>query len=433
MANLVKLLCLTFFGGIVIMQVNANPAIAPTHGQAEPGTIEIHGVSAGEFNPAFWEKGTLNLVPDWQSPLMRPRKGGVFRNIYAPSPVALPDGSWRVFYGAWDGVLSGNDRIYSVITKDFIDFSERNTVIEHGQMIHACNVNALMLPDGSYAMVCTVLPEQDPSIFPAWFQPTEQRPMMQNYPAFFTSPDGKIWNGDPEPHLAQISDIINLQGYEKDGKNLYANADVNGMNVILYEDGAFHLYFGDFFNFGEIRRATSTDGGKTFNFDGVSLKADLMVNDVKKFEANGKSWYLMGCHHNAQKLFYALSNDGMAFNQEQLLGANLGDHDKYMVALGWVARDNKLLGFLYGAGETRSLNNNRIYGRWLQKKVVFVAEDGTRYEGTSGLGPDRQVISVPKDRGLKGHFEVYAEDGQTLLIEKAPAEIGSGQIFVFNN
>ena len=137
-------------------------------GQAELGTVEIHGVSAGAFDPAIWRSGSLNLVPDIRHPLLAPRQGGTFRNIYAPSPVEVP-GGWRLFYGAWDGVPTGNDRIYSRITADFVDFGERRIEIEHGAFVHVCNVNAIRLPDDSFRMVCTAYPDASGRNKPAVF------------------------------------------------------------------------------------------------------------------------------------------------------------------------------------------------------------------------------------------------------------------------
>ena len=71
-------------------------------------------MEAGEFNPLIWQAGTLNFLPDQRFPLLAP-KSGKFRNIYAPSAVETP-GGYRLFYGAWDGIPSGNDHIYSAKT-----------------------------------------------------------------------------------------------------------------------------------------------------------------------------------------------------------------------------------------------------------------------------------------------------------------------------
>ena len=49
--------------------------------------VEIHGLSAGRVSARFWEKNQLHWVPDVRMPILAPRMGGVFRNIYAPSAV----------------------------------------------------------------------------------------------------------------------------------------------------------------------------------------------------------------------------------------------------------------------------------------------------------------------------------------------------------
>jgi hypothetical protein len=382
-----------------------NLKIQQIAGQAEVGTVEIHGVGAGDFNAALWESGKLHILPDVRTPLIQPRQKGVFRNIYAPSAVEQDNG-WRVFYGAWDGVDSGNDRIYSLFTSDFLDFSDRQTVIEHGVFDHVCNVNVQRLPNGEYKMMCTAYPDKD----------------GLNKPAFFSSPDGKAWNGSPAPYAAKMNDIITVEGYDK-----YKEADINGMNVLLYEDGIYRLYFNNFKDFGKVYRATSKDG-KDFKFEGTCLDKAGCVNDVKKLKWNNETYYLMGLHFNQDVLWYSLSKDGMNFSPMKELVKNLGDKDRYMVAIGWVTKGNRVLGFLYGAGEVGELNRNRIWGRWLQKKVVFTAEDGSRYEPSSALGPDRQIIKVSAP--VKGYFQIFAEDGETQLTEKLPATLTLGGVYV---
>lgn len=382
------------------------PFIKSIAGQAELGFIEIHGVAAGEFDAGLWQSGTPHLLPDVRSPLIRPRLSGVYRNIYAPSVVEVP-GGWRVFYGAWDGVDTGNDRIYSLLTTDFIDLHGRTTVIEHGCFIHACNVNALRLPDGSYHMVCTVYPDE----------------RKQNKPATFHSPDGKTWNGSPAPHAARMSDIVQIEGYAP-----YPDADINGVNVILREAGTYRLYFNNWRDSGKVYRASGKDG-KKFKFEGTSLKTSHAVNDVKKFVMDDRTHYLMALHRNTDRLWYSLSTDGMRFGPERELACHLSKEDRYIVAVGWVLQGRRLLGLLYGAGAVPGLNRNRIFARWHQKKVVFVTKQGRRIEPTRSLGPDRQFLSLGGDHELEGRFEVLAQDGKTRLGAPIPGKIVSGKIY----
>jgi hypothetical protein len=388
------------------LDVTLTTHLAPT------GFVEVTGVEAGEFNPLIWQAGTLNFVPDLRSPLLAPRSGK-FRNIYAPSAVETP-GGYRLFYGAWDGVPTGNDRIYGATTDArFQDFFNRRPVIVPGRYQHVCNVNAVGLEDGSFALDATVYPVKN-----------------LNKPAFFKSDaTGTNWNGlSGEPYTVQARDIVAVEGYA------YTNADINGMNVLLRESGVYRLYFGDFSNPGGVFRATSTDG-KHYAFDAQVLHGHGFVNDVKKFRVGGTSYYLMGLHENGTRLWQTVSTNGAAFPPARTLLTNLGADDAYVVALGWVVRGQqespgrRLLGVLYGAGPVSALNQNSIHARWLQRRVVFAANDGTRRAGTRALGPDRQLLAFPSAGSVTGRFEIYAEDGVTLLGTSATQTVSSGQSF----
>ena len=383
-----------------------------TTNAASAGFVEVTGVEAGEFNPQIWQAGTLNFVPDLRCPLLAPGSGK-FRNIYAPSAVETP-GGYRLFYGAWDGVPTGNDRIYSATTDArFQGFFNRHPVIVPGSYTHVCNVNAVGFEDGSFALDATVYPVRN-----------------LNKPAFFRSDvTGTNWNGvRGEPYTVQARDIVAVEGYD------YTNADINGMNVLLRESGVHRLYFGDFKNSGGVFRATSTDG-RDYAFEAKVLSGHGYVNDVKKFQVGETSYYLMGLHENGTRLWQTISSNGTTFPAARLLLTNLGAEDAYIVALGWVVRGQqespgrKLLGVLYGAGPVSALNQNSIYARWLQKRVVFVANDGTRYPGTRALGPDRQLLAFSSARPLTGTFEVYAEDGTTLIGATAMRTVSRGQAF----
>jgi hypothetical protein len=384
----------------------AEPRIEAAHGQAEVGSVEIHGVAAGAFNEAWWRAGTLHFVADQRHPLIAPQLSGVYRNIYAPSAVETPDG-WWVFYGAWDGVDTPNDRIYRVLTSDFLTFRDRQTMIEHGDFVHVCNVNAIRLPDGAYRMVCTAYPDEQGT----------------NKPACFASPDGKTWNGSPAPHEATRADLIEIAGYPD-----FDTADMNGMNVILYEDGKYRLYFGDFKARGRVYRATGDDGCH-FRYEAPCLEFPCMVNDVRKLASGERSCYLMAVHRNTDHLWYTLSDDGMRFAPPKELAASLGDADRYIVAVGWVTRGNRVLGYLYGAGAVPELNRNRVFARWLQKKVVLMGSDGHQYADIRALGPDRQTVSLEGKDHVEGSIQILSEDGVTPLAEPAPIRLVSGRIY----
>ncbi|MBI4579305.1 MAG: hypothetical protein HY718_06355 [Planctomycetes bacterium] len=383
--------------------------LTPIPGQAELGTVEIHNVGAGRFDPAIWQAGTLNLVPDVRRPLIAPRLDGVFRNIYAPSAVEV-GGGWRLFYGAWDGVPSGNDRIYSVTTDDFLTFRDWRITIEHGEFIHVCNVNAIRDPSGAIRMVCTAYPVGD----------------KLNKPVTFTVPAATTEPADRSPFApirASRNDLVSIGGYAP-----FDAADMNGMNVLLFEEGHYRLYFGDFKNRGHVHRASSTDG-RHFRYDGPCLTVPRMVNDIRRFSIDGRQWYLMALHANTDRLWYALSTDGMKFDPPRELAVNLGPADRYIVAIGWVTRADRVLGFLYGAGAVRELNRNRIFARWLQKKLVLVDSSGRQHTPTAALAPDRAVLSLGDARELAGTLQVLADDGRTSLGQPFPVKLTSGAVY----
>jgi hypothetical protein len=364
--------------------------------------VEIRGVAAGPFDPAIWQAGKLHLLPDARSPLLTPRDGK-FRNIYAPSIVQTKTG-WDVYFGGWDGVTTGNDRIYRVSTPDFLTFGERRTVIEHGVFQHVCNVSVDRLPGESLAMLCTTYPDAK----------------GLNKPAFFESTDGERWNHSLGAHVATRADVITIDGYEG-----YAGADVNGMNVLLHDGGVHHMYFCNFRDGGKVFRATSADGMR-YAFDGVALTGVGLVNDVKKFRTRvgtgddaADTWYLMGLHLNGDRLWYALSRDGKTFEPPpRVLCTSLGAADAHIVSVGFVVAGEqervgrRVLGFLYGAGAAPTLDANRIFARWLQKRVVIAIGD-ERFEPTRAVGPDRQIVKI--SRAATVPLELYAEDAVTLI------------------
>jgi hypothetical protein len=361
--------------------------------------IELRGVGAGPFDPQIWKAGTLHWVADVRWPLIEPR-AGKFRNVYAPAAVHTADGRWRVFFGGWDGADTGNDRVYSLETRDFLTFEKRHTVIEHAPFQHVCNVSAARRDDGAYGLVCTAFPDS----------------RGRNKPIFVTSPDGKTWNGAPPPYVPNKDDFVSVDGYDK-----FPDADINGMNVLLRDGDAWRLYFADFRDFGKVMRATGADA-RRYRLDGVSLSERLAPNDVKKLRTADESWYLMGLHLNAGKLWYTLSPDGVRFPRSRELFESAGAPDAFIVSMGFVADDRRVLGVLYGAGADSSLAANRIFARWLQKRV---AVNGAELE--AALGPDRAVIT--NARPTSARVEVFHDDGRTPFATAEHVELRPGRAY----
>jgi hypothetical protein len=365
-------------------------------GQVPADMVEIQGVSAGSFNPNYWQQNTLNWLPDIRTPIFAPLTTGPYRNIYAPWPLAQTEG-WRIFYGGWDGTDTPFDQINSVTTTDFLNFNNRDHVIGNGAFLNVNNVNVQQLPDGSLHMICTGGEAGNSGI--------------GDKPIYFSSPDGVTWNGTPEPYSAQLTDIIGIQGYAP-----FGSGNFNGANVLLRDNGTWVLYFKDWNDFGTTYRATA-DTLPNFQLQGVALKTNDFVNDVQKFTVTGQSWYLMGLvgADPKQSIFFSLSNDGIAFDPQRVLFHNLSAQDLYIVALGFVTRGGQLSGLLYGASAVETLDQNQIFARWLQKKVVITDSLGAQYSPQGGYGPDRQWFQTPPSGLLQGTITVYAEDGVTPL------------------
>jgi hypothetical protein len=383
-------------------------------GQAPLGCVEIQGVSAGPFNPKLWEKNELHWVPDVRMPLLAPRMGGVFRNIYAPSAVEDGEG-WRFFYAAWDGIESGTDRVYSATTPDFVDFYDRRTIIHNGEFTHVSNVNVQRLEDGSLQMYATAWPDAQ----------------GRNWPVYFHSPDGNVWNDSPTPYHAQKKDVVKIEGYSPEGR-----ADLNGANVLLHDGGKYRLYFTNWRDRGKLYW-TQGDTPAAVQWGGLALETEHAVNDVKKFTVDGKDWYVMALHkkgdvglpqHDVNKVWYSLSNDGRTFSPEHLMVQSREEMDRNIFAVGLVARKDRILGVLYGAGPSSRTNRNQIFGYWLQKRVLLTANRAggrAEYEAQAALGPDRQIIKLPPVLpplegqpvavNFEGTLTVFAEDGVTPL------------------
>jgi hypothetical protein len=357
--------------------------VAPVDGSAGAGQVEIVGVGAGAFDAARWAKNPPNFVADLRSPMIEPLPGK-FRNIYAPSAVETPDG-WRIFYGAWDGQDDPHDRIYSLETADFLTFRHREKIIEHGAFDHVCNVSAVRNPDGSFEILCTAFPDA----------------LGKNKPIHFSSRDGEKWNSTAPPYIATAAELVRVEGYPD-----FAAADINGMNVLLRDGNQYSMFFGDFSKFGHIYRAVG-DNAQHFRVTGECLSEALMVNDVKKIGAV----YLMALHANRGALYYTLSENPAKFPPTKVLFEHLGNSDRFMVADGWVIRGDCVLGVLYGAGANPNLAENRIFARWVQKKVAFVTDRGA-IEAARAMGPDRAVLEIPAE--VHGHFEISSEFGELI-------------------
>jgi hypothetical protein len=403
--------------------ININPTrvaqLQPVAGSIPAGTIEIQGVSAGPFNPLFWQQNTFNWVPDVRIPMLAAQTTGPWQNIGAPWPVQQSNG-WLLFYGGWDGTSTPNDRVYDVPTSDFLSFGTRSLIIDHGVFQHVNNVNVTRLSDGSMHMMCTVLPDPASLDKPAYF---------------FSQDDGVTWNGSPAPYSAEGDDVVTVTNDDN-----YSTSDYNGGNVLLWENNAWTLYYSlGVWGSGakaNISRATGTDP-LLLKSTGPVLATNHYGNDVRRFNVSGKNWYLMALHISTTGdtnkdsntvFYYSLSNDGLSFGQQKTLftGAMLNDH--FIQSPSFVVLGNSILGVLYTGYAAGPCCTGQIFARWLQKSITIADSTGAQFMLQGGYGPDRQWFTLPSSGPIQGNITVFAEDGITPLA-KGTANISAGQAY----
>jgi hypothetical protein len=221
-----------------------------------------------------------------------------------------------------------------------------------------------------------------------------------------------------------------------------SGADVNGGNVVHYDasNGTWHFLFTDFNQLSQhsVFHATGTNGlGGVFTYNGVAVsQSGLIVNDLKR--VNGH--YIIGLHHNGPDTYIATSASPAAFSAPKLFFSHKGPLDKYITSVGFVidSSGTKLLGALYGAGAVPTLDHNRIFAQWIQKRVVFLSNDGVvLWSSTSAVGPNVQVLRpVPgQEQSYTGRFHVYDVDHVnhdapgTLLYKSPVLTVSPGEVW----
>lgn len=62
--------------GLVPTPLQGAVTVKQVAGQAEVGTVEVHGLRAGDFDPAIWRSERLHILPDVRHPMIAPRLSG---------------------------------------------------------------------------------------------------------------------------------------------------------------------------------------------------------------------------------------------------------------------------------------------------------------------------------------------------------------------
>ena len=363
--------------------------------------IQIQNAGSGDF--ASSKIGNWNF--DVRRPLIAANPGSN-SNIYAPTIVF--NGAWNIYFGGWDGTGDGHDRISITTTSDnFQSFSPHYLMINNGTYNHVNNPSAIRLSTSDWRLYYTTLANENNT----------------NKPAVATGTNGIDWSPNSGTGAARIA----MTGYPN-----WANADVNGSNVVLYENAKFYLYFTDF-NLGALPGAfcaTSTDG-INFTYNGMFISGALVTNDVKSFPVQSAHAYLAGFHLNGPNIYYSLSASPTQFPQAKLLFSHADAGDAFITSVGFVSDGRRLYGALYGAGADSSLTHNAIYAAWLQKKVIF-SNSRVRWGDSEGaFGPDLINMSMSSDLET-GRFYVYDTDGTTLLYTSPLLTVRSGDIWRYS-
>jgi len=319
-------------------------------------------------------------------PLFPPNPAALVTKISTTRISSKNGGAWNIYFGGWDGVSSCHDSVSITVTLDrFASFGPHESQIYTGNAIHVNNPSAIKINETTWLMVTTQLQGS------------------LNKPSIAEATNGINWipNSGGVPTAA-----ITVNGYSE-----WDDADVNGGNVIFMADKLYHFYFIDFKNFQNVYHATSTRDLHNFEYAGVSLGgAYKVVNDFKYL--NGL--YIMALHMNGPNTYYSISNspNGL-FPQERLLFTHMDKADQYIVSCGFVVDEasQRLMGALYGAGPVPSLDENEIFGVWLQKRVLFENSNTVWGLGDASraIGPD--VVRIGTNQAtLTGQFYLYAED-----------------------
>ena len=363
---------------------------------------EIRNVGSDGFDPNKFSNWNF----EYRKPFIAANSGGN-SNIYAPTLVKN-GGAWNVFFGGWDGTTDFHDRISLTVTgDDFLTFGSHALVINSGIMDHVNNGSALKTGVNQWWLYYTTLPTGSGA---------------KNKPCYATSANGLNFT----PNAGNSNYSLTMTGYSP-----WANADVNGSNVMLNKNGTYHLYFDNFTtNLDGVHYAISTDG-INFTYQNAALTENGRVcNDVKEFTFNNQNYYVMMAHANTSAVFYSVSNNLSSFPTTQTLTNNFNSNDQYITAVGIASDNNRCLGLLYGAGAVPTLDHNAIYAKWLQKKVIFSNQYIYWGIGESGYGPDR--IRLYMDNTVEtGKFLVYDTDGQTLLYKSPSVTMRGGDIWEY--
>jgi len=371
-----------------------------------PSKIQISGVGANSFNPnklATWFHDDRGVV-------IAPA-AGTYRNIYSPWVIPYGGSTYRVYFHGYDGISApAYDRIYTTATtNDFATFDTHALQIDHGVFENVGN-ESVWIDGSTWHMAYTTMMTGAPH---------------NNKPGYATSTNGVSWT----PNAGNASNMINITGYPN-----WNNIDMNGSNVLYKSGSTWYMYFDDLNDgqaFPYTYYATGTDG-INFAYQGVATNGGRVMSDFKAFTYNSTEYYFLLYHFNTQHIFQTLSTSKSSLGTPAVLLSNFGIEDKYIVNACLVQDNNKVQGILYGAGPVATCDQNSIYARWLQKKIVFENQYVT-WNVQRGYGPKIGRLALSTGNKVEtGYIKIYDTDGTTLLYTSPQVTMCEGDLWNYS-
>ena len=381
--------------------------------------VVISGVAAGEFDTEklkHWNKYFYPYVIQAQN--------SALSNVYSTELFKLPDNTWKLFYGGYDSsdVNDHTDRIYNAESSGFLsrnkfDFSQpvwgnRLLVINNNGGKIANDPSIVEYEPGKYLMLYSVADASDGTNKIEYSVSTNLNEWYLHMP---NNKYVEVYKN------SQIMSFMHRPSVVKDGAQFNLYFDQGGDPSALKNNG---------FNISVAHGGN----GLRFSYDGEVFASGSPENgyagtpEVEKFTDG----WIMFYDRALNALSYALSSDGKNFTDKGKLVSN---PDTTITNVNVIRDGNRLLGVLYGAAPKMSAVASCEYyweiggycfkmfvnAYFLQKKVVFEAEDGRIWDESLALDENRVVLKLPAEVAgpVKGTLKIYDTDGVRLLVQKS--------------
>ncbi|HEX4417236.1 MAG TPA: hypothetical protein VH165_05015 [Kofleriaceae bacterium] len=187
------------------------------------------------------------------------------------------------------------------------------------------------------------------------------------------------------------------------------------------------MYWVDFNNGFAMNYATSPDN-RSYTFQGTKLTG-YVPQDLKAFDFHGTRYYLSAYHNNGAAAYASLSTSIASPAAPSVLFNRSGSADSFITSVGLVTDGARLYGALYGASPVSTLDQNRIFASWLQRKVTF-QNASTVLAANQANGPDTLYVYMTAGQDVEsGALNVFDTDGTTLLRQTPKVTVLQGDIW----